>query len=92
MDLAPGGLHGTVSRLGPSIALCLPYGDVNLSTASALWIITSLKQPVSFRYVMVHQQHRLLGANTTVNLECKRMVGQLGGAHVWHSPPSLRTV
>lgn len=79
MDLAPVGLHGTVSRLGTSIALCLPYGDVNVSTASALWTETSLKQPVSLRYVMVHPQHHLLVANIIVNLECKRMVGQLGG-------------
>lgn len=91
MDLAPVGLHWTVNPLGTSIALCLPYGDVNLSTASAVWIITSLQQSnVSFRCVMVRPQHRLLGANTTVNLEWKRMVGQLGGSHL--AQPSLGVV
>jgi len=39
---------------------------------------------------MVHPQHGSLGANTLVNLEWKRMVGQLRGSHLAQS--SLRVV
>lgn len=41
-----------------------------MSTAGAMWITASLKQSkVSFRCVMVHQQHCSLADNTAVNLK-----------------------
>lgn len=41
MDSVPVRLHWALSYLGTSITLCAPHGDVNLSSVSAMWIITS---------------------------------------------------
>lgn len=57
MDLVPVGLHWTVSPLGTSIALCLPYGDVNLSTAGAVWIIIIMCVPLDIYILCIKESN-----------------------------------